>query len=96
MARYYTKGNTPATTNTVVCEKNWPKNYPTKLDYGKERARDPPSVLTFVKPSQVSTLPPRKISIVKELAEIRNLLPDRERRNKRCSWFFIWSSISQF
>ena len=85
MARYFTKGNTSATKNTVVCEKNGPENYPTKLDYDKEKARDPPSIFTCVKPSQVSKLPPRKISTIKELAEVRNLLPDRERRNKRCS-----------
>ena len=59
-----------------MSEKHWPENYPAKLNRGKERPIDPPSVLTCVKPSQVLTLPPRKRSTVKALAEVRNLLPD--------------------
>ena len=70
------RDNIPDTKNTVVCEKHWPENYPTKLDYGKERPRDPHSVFTWVKPSQVPTLPPRKRSTVKAFAEVRNFLPD--------------------
>ena len=40
------RDNIPDTKNTVVCEKHWSENYPTKLDYGKERPRDPHSVFT--------------------------------------------------
>ena len=32
----------PDIKNAVVCEKHWPGNYLTKVDYGKERARHPP------------------------------------------------------
>ena len=35
-----------------------------------------PPVFTCVKPSQVPTLPPRKRSTDKALAEVKNLLPD--------------------
>ena len=42
--------------------------------YRLPRPRDPPSVFTCIKPSQVSTLPPQKRSTVKALAELRNLL----------------------
>ena len=70
--------NTPGNKSTVLCEKHWPENYPTKVNFGKEIARDPPSVFTRVKPSQVSTLPPRKRITVKALAEeARNLLPGK-------------------
>ena len=70
------RDNIPDIKNTVVCEKHWPENYPSKLYYGKETPRDPPSVFTCVKPSQVPRLLPRKRSTVKALAEVRNLLPD--------------------
>ena len=68
--------NIPDTKNIVVWEKHWSENYPTKLDYGKGRPRDPPSVFTCVKPSQVPILPQRKRSNVKAFAEVRNFLPD--------------------
>ena len=54
------RDNTPDLKNLVVCEKHWPQNSPKKLDYGKERARDPTSVSTCVKPTQVPTLPLQK------------------------------------
>ena len=54
------RDNTPDIKNLVVCEKHWPQNSPKKLDYGKERARDPTSVSTCVKPTQVPTLPLQK------------------------------------
>ena len=63
------RDNIPDTKNIVVCEMHWPENYLAKLDYGKERPRDFPSVFTCVKPSKVPTLPPRKRSTVKVLPE---------------------------
>ena len=75
------RDNIPDTKNTVVCEKHWSENYPTNLDYGKERPRDPPSVFTCVKPSQVPTLPSRKRSTVKAFTEVRNFLPDPDESN---------------
>ena len=99
MAHYYTQGlyNTPGTKNTVLCEKHQSENYPTKLDCNKDPLSDLHVKLNvYVKPSQVPTLPPRKGSIFKALAEVRDLLPDREKQNKRFSGFFIGSNISQF
>ena len=33
------RDNIPDTKNTVVCEKHWSENYPTKLDYGLNQAK---------------------------------------------------------
>ena len=49
---------------------------PYKTRLWQRNSKRSPSVSTCVKPSQVPTLPPRKRSIVKELAEVRNLFSD--------------------
>ena len=33
------RDNLPDNKNTVVCERHWPQNYPTILDYGKLRPK---------------------------------------------------------
>ena len=70
------RDNIPLSSHTVVCERHWPPEYPTILDYEKERPRDPPSVFTCVKPSLVSTTPTPLRPTTKCLAENRNVLPD--------------------
>ena len=49
---------------------------PYKTRLWQRNSKRSPSVSTCVKPSQVPTLPPRKRSTVKELAEVRNLFSD--------------------
>ena len=71
------RSNIPKSKDTVVCERHWPEGYPTVLDYGKSRPRDPPSVFSCVKPSLIPTQPPPPRRNVDKLsAASRNLIPD--------------------
>ena len=70
------RDNLPDNKNTVVCERHWPQNYPTILDYGKLRPKDPPSVFECVKPSLVPTIPPAPRNSSKTLCENRNKKED--------------------
>lgn len=69
------RSNVPDGPDTVVCERHWPKDYPTTKVHGKDRPSEPPSVFNCVKPSLVPTPPPPKRTTVKVSA--RHSQPDQ-------------------
>lgn len=56
------RNNVPDSKDTFVCQRHWPKDYPTTIFYGKLSLRYPPSVFDCIKRSLLSTVPsaPRK------------------------------------
>ena len=71
------RDNIRLSNDTVVCERHWPPDYPTKNDYGKKRPIHPPSVFKCIKPSLIPTIPatPRPTAS-KCFARSRNTIPD--------------------
>ena len=71
------RDNIPDSSNTVVCVKHWPENFPTRSVHGKDRPSDPPSVFPNIPLSQIPTAPPKARLTSRSSLSVRNIQEDQ-------------------